>query len=260
MTTISSYQQVANNLPRSLSQIAQRPDVARESAYYLQHIGQIKSIDDFLKDDRVYRYAMTAYGLQDMIFGKAFMRKILTEGVDGSKSFALQLTDPRFRAFAAAFNFKANGADTTTQSAVQQPVVDKYVRVQLEADAGDSDEGLRLALYFQRMAPQASSAYGLMGDSALYKVVQTALGLPASYSNVDVAKQAAYIESKINIADLQDPAKLNKFIARFAANWQAANSDASQTVPQIGLSQSTLSTFSSSTLLSMQGLKFGGLG
>ena len=258
MTTIARYQQLVANLSRSLAQVAKRPDVAHESAYYLQHVGGIKTVDDFLKDDRAYRFAMTAFGLRDMIFGKAFMRKVLTEGIDGNKTFALQLSDPRFREFAAAFNFKRYGAATMTLDSVKQPVVDKYVRVQLEVDAGGSDEGLRLALYFQRKAPGISSVYGLMGDSALYKVLQTALNLPASYSNVDIAKQAAFIGSKITLSDFKDSAKLNAFINRFAANWQMANGDATQSLPQIGLGQSALSSFSQSTLLSLQGLKLGG--
>ena len=37
--------------------------MAREIAYYLQHIGQVQSIDDLLNDDRLYRFAMTAFGL-----------------------------------------------------------------------------------------------------------------------------------------------------------------------------------------------------
>ena len=97
-----------------------------------------------------------------------------------------------------------------------------------------------------------------MGDQALYKVVQTALGMPAASSNADIDKQAAFIASKIDIADFKDPAKLDKFIVRFAAQWQASHGNATQNVPRIGLSQSLLTTFDNSLLLSMQVLKGGG--
>ena len=133
--------------------------------------------------------------------------------------------------------------------------MDRYLRIQLETDAGQSDEGLKLALYFQRKAPDVTSIYGLMGDPALYKVLQTALGLPAAYSNTDVETQAAFIGSKINVADFTDPVKLDNFLTRFTARWQAANGTGSQQVPQIGLSTSTLSTFDNSLLLSMQMLR-----
>lgn len=255
--TVAKYQQIVRNLDRSLGQISMRPDVKREADYYLANIRNVKSADEFLRNDRLYRFAMTAFGLKDMIYGKAFMRKVLMEGIDGNKSFALQLSDPRFREFAEAFNFARYGASATAFDRAQQGTVDKYLRIELESDAGASDEGLRMALYFQRKAPMVSSVYGLMGDAALYKVVQTALGLPATYSNAGIDRQAAFIGSKIDVKDFQDPAKLDAFISRFTAKWQAGNGTGAQPVPQIMASGSLLTTFDNSLLLSMQLLKGG---
>lgn len=255
--TVASYQQIAGNLERSIGTIAKRPEVKRDADYYLTNIRSVTSVDEFLKNDRLYNFAMTAFGLKDMIYGKAFMRKVLSEGIDGDKSFALQLADSRFRDFAEAFNFVRYGATATAFDRAQQGTVDRFVRVQLEADAGQRDEGLRLALYFQRKAPGVTSVFGLMGDSALYKVVQTALGLPAAYSGADIDKQAAFIASKVDIADLKDPEKLKKFIVRFTAQWQARNGNAAQTAPIVGLSQSVLTTFDNSLLLSLQVLNQG---
>lgn len=253
--TVTRYQQIARNVERALSTVAQRADVKRESDYYLANIRGVKTAEDLLKNDRLYNFAMTAFGLKDMIYGKAFMRKVLAEGLEGPKSFALQLSDPRFREFAEAFNFMRFGATATAFDRVQQGTVDRYIRIQLETDAGTSDEGLRLALYFQRKAPEVSSIFGLMGDPALYKVIHTTLGLPQSYSNTDVDTQAAFIRSRINIEDFKDPGKLETFVTRFAARWQAANGTSVASVPQVGLGRSMLTSFDNSLLLSMQLLK-----
>ena len=253
--TVANYQQIAGNLERSLKTITQRPDIKKDSEYFLANIRSVASAADFIKNDRLYNFAMTAFGLKDMIYGKAFMRKVLTEGIDGPNSFALQLADGRFREFAEAFNFASYGATATAFDRAQQGTVDRYARVQLEADAGKSDEGLRLALYFQRKATSVDSIFGLMGDAALYKVLQTTLGLPASYSSTNIDKQAAFIGSKINVEDFQDPELLNKFIVKFAARYQAANGNAAQTAPQVGLSRSLLTTFDNSLLMSLQTLK-----
>ena len=91
-----------------------QPTVKRDSDYFLKTIGNIKSIDAFLVNDRVYRYAMKAFGLSDMIYAKAFVRKVLTDGIDSNRSFANQLADPRFRDLAATFNFKSFGTATTS--------------------------------------------------------------------------------------------------------------------------------------------------
>ncbi|MFT3988582.1 DUF1217 domain-containing protein [Aestuariivirga sp.] len=257
MTTITDYRQISANLDRSLAAVASRADVKRDSGYYLANISNVKSVDDFLKDERLYRYAMTAFGLKDMIYGKAFIRKVLTEGIDSNNAFALQLSDSRFRDFAEAFNFQRYGATATAFTRAQQGTVDKYLRVELETDAGTKDQGVQLALYFQRQAANVTSVYGLMGDTALYKVVQTALGLPAAMSNLDIDKQAAYISSKIDLDDLKTTDGMDKFLSRFAAKWQMANDTSSATVPQIGLSQSLLTTIGNDTLLSLQNLKSG---
>lgn len=256
--TVARYQQITRNIEKSIGTISQRPEVKRESDYFLANIRTVKSADEFLKNDRLYKFAMTAFGLKDMIYGKAFMRKVLTEGVDGSRSFALQLADPRFRDFADAFNFARYGATATAFDRAQQGTVDRYLRIQLEADAGQNDEGVKLALYFQRKAPDVESVYGLMGDPALYKVVQTALGLPAVYSNTDVDKQAAFLRSRIGVQDFSDPVKLDNFLTRFTARWQAANAAPGQSIPQIGVSRPTLATFDNSLLLSMQLLRGSG--
>lgn len=253
--TVARYQQIARNIDKSIGSISQRPEVKREADYFLATIRTVKSADDFLKNDRLYKFAMTAFGLKDMIYGKAFMRKVLIEGVDGSNSFALQLADPRFRDFAETFNFARYGSTATAFDRAQQGTVDRFLRIQLEADAGQNDEGVKLALYFQRKAPEVTSVYGLMGDPALYKTVQTALGLPAAYSSTDVDQQAAFLRSKFNVEDFKDPVKLDNFITRFTAKWQAANGASGQSVPQIGLSRSPLATFDNSLLLSMQLLR-----
>jgi hypothetical protein len=253
--TVARYQQIARNIDRSLGVLSQRPEVRRESDYFLANIRSVKSAEDFLRNDRLYNFAMTAFGLKDMIYGKAFMRKVLAEGVEGPKSFALQLSDPRFREFAEAFNFVRFGASTTAFDRAQQGTVDRYLRIQLEADAGRSDEGLRMALYFQRKAPEVGSIFGLMGDPALYKVVQTVLGLPASYSNTDIDTQAAFIGSRINVEDFKSPEKLEAFVTRFAARWQAVNGNPAQSVPLVGLGRPMLTSFDNGLLLSMQLLK-----
>lgn len=256
--TVLQYQQIMKSLDRSVAQVAERSETRREADYFLANVRNATSYEDFLVDDRLYRFAMRAFGLEDMIYAKAFMRKVLAEGVDGRDSFAMQLSDTRFRDFAEAFNFARYGPTATAFDRAQSGTVDRYVRIQLETDAGQADEGVRLALYFQRKAPETTSIYGLMGDAALYKVLQTALGLPSAYSSVDIDKQAAFISSKLDIEDLQDPAKLDAFIQKFTARWQAANGSAAQNVPQVGLSQSVLVTFDNNLLLSLQSFKPGG--
>jgi uncharacterized protein DUF1217 len=260
-STLVSYQLLTNNLPRTLKVTAAETDVSRETAYYAAHIGKVTSIDDFLGDHRLYAYAMKAFGLEDMTFAKAFMRKALTEGVADSNTFANRLSDKRYSDFAKAFNFAALGAQATRTNAATTEVVDKYVRQTVEVEAGQKNEGVRLALYFQRKAAGITNVYQILADPALSQVVRTALGLSDYSSAADIDLQAAYLKKRLDLTDFQDPTKLAKFLQRFCALYDIKNPEAAT-----GSSVSSVSTLygpssgfsiSANTLASIQNLKFG---
>jgi hypothetical protein len=77
VSTYFGYSYITRNLKQSLTRVEQQQDVAREAAYYKAHIGKVKTVDDFMKDYRLYHYATKAYGLEDMAYAKAFMKKVL---------------------------------------------------------------------------------------------------------------------------------------------------------------------------------------
>ncbi|MHC2741639.1 hypothetical protein ACVMFA_007429, partial [Bradyrhizobium liaoningense] len=95
VTTYFSYSYITHNLKQSLTRVEQQSDVAREAAYYKANIGKVKTIDDFMKDYRLYHYAMKAYGLEDMAYAKAFMKQVLESDLNDSKSFVNKLVDSK---------------------------------------------------------------------------------------------------------------------------------------------------------------------
>ncbi len=258
LTTATAYQFVAGNITQSLTRTAEQPVVARESAYYLEAIAKVKSIEDFMKDDRLFAYAMKAHGLGDMTYAKAFMRKALEGGIDDAESFANKLSDTRYRDFVETFNFVRHGANATVFTRAQQGTVDRYVRQTLEEDAGAANEGVRLALYFERKAASVKSAYGLLADPALLKVVQVAFGIPATISTADIDRQADLLDSKLDIADLKDPEKVKRLMQRFTAMWDIENGTAAATSPAILISQPREAGIGADLLMSLQRLKLGG--
>ena len=163
LTTSLAYRLISTDIERSLARTAEKPIVERETTYYRENIASVKSIDDFFADDRLYRYATEAFGLSDMSYAKAFIRKVLEEGVDERSSLANKLSDGRYREFAEAFNFARYGPATTSFSRTQEGTVDRYVQHTMEKDAGQQNEGVRLALYFKRKAGDIDSEIGHTG-------------------------------------------------------------------------------------------------
>ena len=258
-STMTSYRLIAADLPRSLARVAKEPMVQRESDYYLKNIGKVKTIDDLMKDTKLYNYALKAFGLEDMAYAKAFIKKVLTEGIENKDSFANKLTDTRYKEFATAFNFAKLGDKTTAQPAVLKPVVDSYVRLTLEAQTGEQSDGARLALYFARKASSITSAYQILGDKRLLAVFQTTFGIPAETSRMDIDRQAKMFEQKLDLKDLQDPKEVEKLLTRFTAMYDISNPSANTISPTVALFGGTPALgLSQSILATLQSFKLGG--
>jgi len=193
-----------------------------------------------------------------MDYAKAFMRKVLEGGIDARNSFANSLADKRYREFATTFNFERYGATATTFTRAQQGTVDSYVRQTLEESAGEQNEGVRLALYFQRKAAGIASAYDILADPALLKVAQTALNIPAAAGAQNIDKQAALIDARLDIADLKDTKKLDAFLTRFTSLYELQRPAQSVSPSLILISGPTEAGIGQDLLLSLQNLKLGG--
>lgn len=223
LSAAATYRNVTRDITQSLATVARTPQVTRESAYYLAHIGNIKSIDDFIANKRVLNFALKAFGMSDMSYATAFIRRLLEGGADSSAALANKLADSRYKDFVTTFNFVRYNTATTTFERTRQGTVDRYKQQILEENAGDQNEGSRLALYFQRKAPTVTSALGLLADKALLTVTQKALGLSPMTSNLSIEAQQKLIADKIDVADFKDPTKLNKFINQFLVRYDLDN-------------------------------------
>ena len=258
LSTTASYRLLASDITKSLDRTASAPQVKRDSAYFLANITKVKSIDDFLGNTRLFTYAMKAFGLGDMTYAKAFMRKALEGGVDAKDSFANSLSDKRYQDFVTTLNFARYGETTTVFSRTQQGTVDNYVRQTLEENAGTQNEGVRLALYFQRKASGITGAFDILADPALLKVVQTALSIPAATGAMDIDKQAALITAKLDLDDFKDAKLLDKFLNRFTSLYELQNSSAATSPSVMLISGPTEAGIGQDLLLSLQNLKLGG--
>lgn len=257
-TTYASYMQLVADLPRTINRVAEEPVVARETRYYRETIGSIKTVDDFMADSRLLNYALKAHGLEEMSYAKALIRKVLVEGTANDDSFANKLADSRYKDFAKTFDFAAMGETATSFERARQGTIDRYMRQTLEETAGEDNTGVRLALYFERKAPEIESYYEILADEALGQVVRTALGLPAEVAASDIDQQVKLFEDRFDLEDFKDPEKLGAFIARFTALWELENPSNATTEPAILLNPTSNVGISADLLMSFNTLKLGG--
>ena len=222
-TTLSAYLTVANNLSQWRTIAAKAPAVQTATQYFEQNIGSVTSAQQLVDNPRLFDYAMTAFGLSDMTYAKGLMEKVLQQGVTSSAALANTLDNTNIFAFDKAFDFADNGATTTAASSLVDQVVNKYVENSLETAQGQQNPGVQLALYFEAQAPNVTSVYQILADKNLLSVVQTALGISPLTAAEPIDTQANMLTANLTLSDFQDPAKLQKFIERFCAQYDANN-------------------------------------
>ncbi len=242
-TTLSAYLTVANNLSQWQAMTAKTPAVQTATQYFENNIGNVTSAQQLVDNPRLFNYAMTAFGLSDMTYAKGLMQKVLQQGVTSSTALANTLDNSNIFAFAKAFDFADNGSATTTSSSLVSQVVNKYIENSLETSQGQQDPGVQLALYFQANAPNVTSVYQILADKNLLTVVQTALGISPMTAAEPIDTQANMLTSKLNLSDFQDPKKLEQFIERFGAQYDANNN-----TPGATTSSSSTTTLTTASL------------
>lgn len=200
-----------------------------DAKYYQDNIVKVSSLDDFLKDRKLVDFTLTAKGLDPTKVDSDMLKKLFSSDLKDPKSFANTQTDERYAEFVASFNF---GTDGKINKANAQGIQNRgeivntnnlFLHQTMETEQGDDNPGVRLALYWQRMTPTITSAYDILGDSALLEVFRTAYSLPKEMSNMGIEQQAKIVESKLNLKDLNDPDKVKKFISRFTAMYDLDN-------------------------------------
>lgn len=259
LSTTASYLAIQNNMAAQTKAAQNDPQVKSETAYYLANIGKVTSISDFVNNYRLFSYAMKAFGLSDMTYAKGMMTKILQGGVTSSSALANTLDNSAYKAFATAFDFTGKGAAVTQSAAATTGVTSLYAEQTVDTNAGKSNEGVELALYFTQTASSVTNLYGLLADENMLKVVQTAFGLPSSATQ-DIDAEEHTLSKYVSVADLQNPAKVKQIAERFTAMYDSSGqntSSSSSSIAQI-FATSTSTGFSSDLLLSLQGLKLGG--
>ena len=168
---------------------------------------------------------------------------MLQQGVTSSTALANTLNNSSIHAFAKAFDFVDNGSATTSSSSLVNQVVNKYIENSLETSQGQQDPGVQLALYFQANAPSVTSVYQILADKNLLTVVQTALGVSPMTGEEPIDTQAQMLTSKLKLSDFQNPPKLQNFIERFCAEYDASNN-----APGVTTSSATTTTLTTASL------------
>ncbi|MFB9148528.1 DUF1217 domain-containing protein [Roseovarius ramblicola] len=179
------------------------PALRRDTDHFRQSIAGIESAADLVSDRRLLRVALGAFGLQDDIDSRAFVRAIIEQGTGEREALANRLADDRYRAFAEAFGHLSGDGGGPPPPGFGARIVEQFRRREFEVAVGEQDGALRLALNADRelaaLAAEGGSDnalwFRILGTPPLRETFETALGLPQSFAGLDLDRQLAEMRS-----------------------------------------------------------------
>lgn len=204
----------------------------RDLAYFRENIGKVGTAQQLVSDYRLLSVALGAFGLGDDISSKFLIRRVLEDGTLKADALSNRLSDKRYRDLAKAFGFGDFSTPNTKLSDFPDRIEARYREQRFEADMGRTSETMRLALNAQRELPALAEGkatnrtkwFTLMGTPPLRTVMQTALGLPASFATLPIDRQldtfmerAASRFGTDQISELARGETLSKLLDRFTA-------------------------------------------
>lgn len=240
LTGIAGWKVLQRSEDRQLQAVAQDQVVQRSTEYFREKLSAGLSTDELIGDYKMLSVALKAYGLEDDLPNKAFIRKVLESDLSDNASLANRLSDKRYLKLAQAFNLTSETVDT---KALGQQVTDAYVQREYEARVGAADETYRLSLNAQRelqaMASRGSSNrtlwYEVIGNSALREVFSTALGFGDNYGSLPIDRQLEEFTKAadriLGTSDLKEIATgegIDKLITNYIARSQLASDNIAQ--------------------------------
>ena len=216
---------------KQLEMIRSSSQHARAIEHFKENIKNVETVDQLLDDQELYSFVMRAFDLEDQIFGKGMIRKVLESNIEESGALVNRLTDTRFRDMYQEMGFGKDGQGNinTILTSWQDRMVDRYVERQFINNAWDGNETVATALEFRKVAGDIENPLDILKDRTMTSFFQTVFGLPKQLSGLDIDKQIEIVDAKVDFEKLKDPAEVEKMIRKYVAISDALNGTAAST-------------------------------
>jgi len=226
----------------------------RDKAYFLNNIGKVQTAEDLVSDRRLLQVALGAFGLEDDLNNRFFIQKILSDGTQADDALANRLADTRYRAFSDAFGLGPGEVRKTGLVTDMEKIAEDNLVARFEIAVGEADDSMRIALFAQhelakiagRDGSDTRKWYDLMGLPPLRTMMETALGLPSSFAQLDIDRQVEVFRDRLarvtgsrDMSQFTDPEAVatltDTYLARNQiAQFQATNSPAQTALILLG--------------------------
>lgn len=221
------------------------PQMARDLEYFKANIAKADTAEKLVSDPRLLKVALGAFGLEEEAYKKALVRRALEDGSADPKAIAVRMVDPKWKRFVGAFGYGDLLGARTGDIGFGDKIAKAYADKMFEQAVGETDDSLRMALYFRReiaryangKEPDGYTWFEAMGDRPVRAVLESAFGLPTDFGKLDIDRQRDDMRDRMSamfgdssLAAFNDPENVEKMVTRFLAR-KAAENGPSATTP-----------------------------
>ncbi|MFN4057362.1 MAG: DUF1217 domain-containing protein [Roseinatronobacter sp.] len=190
----------------------------------------ISSVDELLKNNVALRVALGAFGLQDDLPNKGFIRRVIMDGTENPSALANRLTDKRYFGLAKALEHLGPSGTGMPSKAMTQDLKKKFLSRSFEIAVGEKNSDYRLAMAFENelgsvlnnFTSDRARWFAILGNPPLRKVLQTALGLPQQIGKIPLEQQSKVLQSALkkrfgisNVGEMDNRKIIEKITNRF---------------------------------------------
>lgn len=180
-------------------------ELQRSRDYFTENISTVRSAEDLVKNYKLLSVALRAFGLDDDLNNRFFIRKVLEADPQDKASLVNRLPDKRYAKLNAAFAFW----DTPGATASKLPtatIADMYTTRSFEKNIGQQHQEIELALNAKRELAEIGSAtvsndtkwLQIIASKPLRKVFEGAFNLGKNFASLPIDRQVAEFKSRAN--------------------------------------------------------------
>lgn len=209
---------------------AASPVMKRTVETFKASLGSIQSVDDLIANRSALSVVLGAFGLQDDLDNRAFIRKVIADGTEDRNALSNRLADKRYLALATELAFLGPGGSGVAPKDIDERLATRYRASEFEIAVGKADETMRFALAFERKIPEivgnfrsdTARWFEILGDPPTRRVIETALGLPKEFAALDIDDQVQRLQAAANqrfgaatVAELATPEMIAQITQRY---------------------------------------------
>ncbi|WP_233252540.1 DUF1217 domain-containing protein [Maritimibacter sp. 55A14] len=209
---------------------ARSTPIRRDTDHFREVIASFTTAEALVEDRAALRVALGAFGLQDDIDNRFFIRKVLEGGSQDREALANRLANKNYLALAEAFRFGPGEVPSTGLSVFAEDIVARFESRSFEIAVGERDTSFRLALNVRRELADLAARdnapktlwLSVLGSPPLRQVFETTYGLPGAFAAFDLDRQVEILQTRTaaafgnaGVAQFADPDRMEELVRSF---------------------------------------------